>query len=185
MSGAVLEGEALALHVPTMEELWYRQKLMEDPATMDYNKGYDLTFEGYDRETGCIAFPKEKWAAWYDWFIGRGREQFYAYIVRKRDGAFLGEVNVHKSGAQPWYDMGIVLEGCYRGQGYANEALELLLEYAFEVLKAPAVHNDFEETRGAALRTHRLAGFTQCRREGGVVELCITREQWSEGRGRH
>lgn len=181
-TGVVLEGERLCLHVPTMEELWYREKLMADPATMDYNRGYDLPFEGYDRETGCIVFPKEKWPAWYDWFVGQGSKQFYAYIVRKSDGTFLGEVNVHKNEEKPWYEMGIVLEGKCRGQGYANEALGLLLQYAFEVLKVPAVHNNFEETRTAALRTHLAAGFAEYRRGGGVVELLITREQWEKRR---
>ena len=32
----------LHLHVPTFDELWYRKQLMEDPATMDYNLGYEL-----------------------------------------------------------------------------------------------------------------------------------------------
>lgn len=182
MTGAVLEGARLCLYVPTLEELRYRQKLMEDPATMDYNRGYDLPFAGYDRETGCIAFPPEEWAEWYRWFIGREPERFYAYLARKSDGAFLGEVNVHKSGTQPWYEMGIVLEGCYRGQGYAGEGLALLLKYAFDVMGVPAVHNDFEDTRAAALRTHLAAGFAEYRREGGIVELLITREQWEKRR---
>lgn len=55
---------SLCLHVPAYEELWYRQKIMQDPDTMSYNKGYDLNFHGYDEATGCIAFPKEKWADW-------------------------------------------------------------------------------------------------------------------------
>lgn len=57
---------SLCLHVPAYEELWYRQKIMQDPDTMSYNKGYDLNFHGYDEATGCIAFPKEKWADWYE-----------------------------------------------------------------------------------------------------------------------
>ncbi len=182
MTGAVLEGERLCLHVPNLEELWYREKFMSDPATMDYNRGYDLDFAGYDRETGCIAFPEETWAEWYDWMIGREPERFYAYIVRKSDGAFLGEVCLHKDEAQPWYGMGVVLEGCHRGRGYSGEALGLLLRYAFEVLKVPAVHNDFEEFRAAALKIHLAAGFTEYRREGEVLELLITREQWEKRR---
>lgn len=46
--------ESLGLHVPACEELWYRRKIMQDPETMSYNKGYDLDFEGYGRETGVI-----------------------------------------------------------------------------------------------------------------------------------
>ena len=44
----------LELYVPTIEELDYRQKIMSDPETMSYNKGYDLDFDGYHKDTGCI-----------------------------------------------------------------------------------------------------------------------------------
>ena len=96
--------EALTLHVPAYDELWYRRKLSEDPATMGYNKGYDLPFAGYDRETGCIAFPPSEWADWYAYFIGQEPRRYYAYIVREQDGAFLGEVNLHKEPDAPWYE---------------------------------------------------------------------------------
>ncbi len=168
----------LSLHVPTLEELWYRQKLMEDPATMDYNRGYDLPFEGYDRETGCIPFPKEAWADWYAWFIGQEPRRFYAYIVRQSDGQFVGEVNLHQNGDDPWYEMGIVLEGQYRGRGYAKPALELLLRQAFVELEADAVHNDFEATRAAALQIHLEAGFRIYGRKDGGIQLSITRREY-------
>ena len=87
--------DLLYLHVPAYEELWYRQKIMQDPDTMCYNKGYDLNFDGYDKLTGCIAFPEKEWAHWYSYFIGQEPVRFYAYIVRESDGEFIGEVNVH------------------------------------------------------------------------------------------
>lgn len=170
--------ETLFLHVPTLEELWYRQKLMEDPATMGYNKGYDLPFDGYDRETGCIPFPQEQWADWFSWFIGQEPQRFYAYIVRQSDGQFIGEVNLHKNGDDPWYEMGVVLEGQYRGKGYGEAALELLLKHAFVDLEADAVHNDFEATRTAALQIHLRAGFEVCGQADGGLQLSISRDQY-------
>lgn len=167
----------LALHIPAMQEMWYRQQLLEDPETMSYNRGY-APFKGYDSKTGCIAFPKEAWQEWYEYFIGCEPERFYAYIVRLDDGAFLGEVNVHKARGQDWYEMGIVLEAKHRGKGYAEEALRLLLKYAFEQMNVPAVHNAFEEERAAALRTHLAVGFRECEKEDGCLQLLITREQW-------
>ncbi len=167
----------LHLHVPSFDELWYRKQLMEDPATMDYNRGYDLPFDGYDPKTGCIAFPESKWRDWYDDFIHNEPARFYAYIARG-DGTFLGEVNVHRSAAHPWYEMGIVIEAKYRGQGYAVPALRLLLQHAFEALHADAIHNDFEDVRTAAVRAHLSAGFTVYRQENGLLELLLTREQY-------
>lgn len=173
--------ESICLHIPAYEELWYRKKLMQDPDTMSYNKGYDLDFAGYDKKTGCISFPEEEWADWYDWFVGQEPLRFYAYIVRESDGAFIGEVNVHKNSDASWYDMGIVLEAGYRGSGYAVAALRLLLRHVFESMGATSVHNSFEEERTAALLAHLSAGFTEYRRTDGLVELAISREKYFGG----
>lgn len=170
--------EPLHLHIPSCGELRYRQKIMQDPDTMSYNKGYDLNFEGYDKTTGCIAFPEREWAGWHAGFIGREPRCFYAYIVREADGEFIGEVNVHRNTDAGWYEMGIVLEAKYRGKGYAVDALRLLLQHAFEEMDADAVHNEFEVERSAAVKTHLSAGFTKHRQENGVVEVLITREQY-------
>lgn len=166
------------LHIPTLEELWFRQQLMNDPATMSYNKGYNLGFPSYHNETGCIDFPEKEWQEWYNYFVGQEPERFYAYIVCSEDGVFIGEVNAHKNPTEPWYEMGIVVEAKYRGLGYAAEALKLLLSYAFSRLNAEAVHNSFEAVRDAAVRTHLKAGFTEYKRENGILELLITREKW-------
>ena len=170
----------LCLHVPALSELWYRKQLMEDPATMDYNRGYNLPFDGYHPETGCIDFPEGEWADWHAYFIGQEPERFYAYVMRKADGVFIGEVNIHRNPDALWHDMGVVIEGRYRGMGYGKEALSLLLAHAFEGLHADAVHNDFEDARSAAVRVHRACGFTEFSRENGVLELLITREQYEK-----
>lgn len=167
----------LCLHVPELNEFWYRKKLMEDPETMSYNRGYDLDFAGYDKETGCIAFPKEEWKSCYNYFVGHEPERFYAYLVNTENGEFVGEVNAHKSVGHDWYDMGIVIEAKHRGKGYANEGLRLLLHHAFIDMGAMAVHNSFEKSRNAALKAHEHAGFCKYSEENGVIELAIAKEQ--------
>lgn len=170
--------QTLALHIPSYDELWYRQKIMQDPDTMSYNRGYDLHLDGYDKKTGCIAFPKQEWADWYAYFIGKEPQRFYAYIARTADRTFIGEVNLHKPLNAAWHEMGIVLEAKYRGKGYAAEAMRLLLSYAFETLHANAVHNHFEAARTAAVRTHLSAGFTKCPAEQDTFEWLLSREQY-------
>ncbi len=171
--------DAIRLHVPALQELWYRERLMSDPATMSYNRGYDLPFEGYDPQTGCLLFPRTQWSDWYAYFIGQEPERYYAYIVRETDGAFLGEVNLHKSAIHDWHEMGIALEARYRGMGYSTRALRLLLARAFDVIGARAVHNDFENSRAAAARAHLSVGFSVLRDADGFIELLMTREQYS------
>lgn len=167
----------LSLYVPKPEELWYNRMLLADPATMDYNKGYDLPFAGYDRTTGCLEFPESEWDAWYADWVGCQPERFFAYLQRE-DGIWVGTVNFHRSAEGVWHDMGVVIEGKHRRQGYGTEALHLLIHQAFEVCAIAALHNDFETTRDAAYHMHMKAGFREYRRKNGIVELLLTRAEY-------
>lgn len=48
-----------------LEEYYYEQKLEENPNIMSYNKGYNVSYEGYHYDTGCIGFLKDKWKTLY------------------------------------------------------------------------------------------------------------------------
>lgn len=169
----------LHLYTPKMEDLWYRKRILSDPDTMSYNKGYHLRTDHYNNDTGCIVFPESEWHDWFAWFVRGAPNRYYAYIVRNEDNVFIGEVNLHMSTQGDWYDMGIVIESKYRGLGYAVEALQLLLRQAFEVFHANAVHNDFESVRGSAVKAHLSAGFSKWKEENGILGLAITQAQYS------
>lgn len=151
---------------------------MSQPDTMNYNKGYDIWFEGYHKDTGCIDFPQNKWTEWYSYMVNNKPKCFYAYITRKKDNTFIGEVNIHWNNDMKWYEMGIVLESKYRGMRYSVEALKKLIQVAFDEYNAPAVHNDFEIIREAAIALHKAAGFNIVNEANGIVELLITREEY-------
>ncbi len=163
----------ISLHVPEYIELRYRKKLLADPDTMRYNKGCGS-------ENGCIDFPEEKWRSWYDYWIAGTSERFYAYI--ELDGEFIGEVNLYRNRDNDFYDMGIVIENRYRGNGYAAKALDLLLETAFGELGASSVHNEFESSRAAALRLHLNAGFSVIGEEKHIVRLSLTAAQYFQNK---
>lgn len=84
----------LDLYIPKLDDLWFYQQMMADPATMSYNIGYD-PWPGYHQDTGCIDFPREEWEAWYAQWVGREPERFYAYIRRRSDGEWIGDINFH------------------------------------------------------------------------------------------
>ena len=50
------------LSIPKLEELWFRRKMMTDPTTMSYNVNWDVSYDGYHKDTGCIDFPQSQWA---------------------------------------------------------------------------------------------------------------------------
>ena len=81
----------IELVVPKLEEYYYEQKLEEDPNTMSYNKGYNVSYEGYHYDTGCIDFPKDKWKASYEKRIKDNK--FFAYIKDNEINEYVGYVN--------------------------------------------------------------------------------------------
>lgn len=168
----------LKLYIPKLEDLWFYQKMMADPETMSYNAGYDLDFDGYHKDTGCIYYPDEVLSEWHKRWVGNEPERFYAYIQRSCDGAWIGDVNFHYNAEKDWHDMGIVIYAPYRGKGYALPALKLLLDQAFRVCGVSRLHNDFETTRDAAWAIHRKAGFKEMGVESGLLQLMLTKEDY-------
>ena len=165
----------MKLHVPKFSELGFRAALLADPEAMSYNRGYDLAFSGYHRDTGCIDFPPEAWPAWYEVWVESAREnrKFYAYV--EQDGAFVGEVSLHSTDGGKCCELGVLIAPRFRGKGFSKEALRLLKDHAFNELGAEMLTNRFEKTREAAVRLHRSLGFTVKDEGGGMLVFALPR----------
>lgn len=172
----------LELYIPKLEDLWFYQKMLSDPATMSYNTNWDVDYDGYHRDTGCVDFPESVWEEEHARLVGTEPENFLAYVRRKSDGALLGYVGFYYRPDSDWWDMDVLLYAPYRGMGYAVPALKLMLEHAFKVCKISRIHNEFELARDevSAWKTHFSAGFREISRENGWLTVMITREQWLE-----
>lgn len=176
----------LELYIPNVEDMWFVQQMQEDPETMAYNAGWDVSYDGYHPDTGCIDFPESEWAEKHAWLVGHEPERFYALARLKSNGQFVGEVNFHYTPEEDWWDMGVLIHAPFRGRGCGHLALELLLRKAFEEYGITRLHNDFETTRDAGLAIHLAAGFSPFRtyhamRFGKPIELqelLMTREQY-------
>lgn len=166
----------IELHVPSFEELLYRQNLLIQPSTMEYNKGYDIDFNEYHKKNGCIDFPRTSWSKWYSFWINNKPKTFYAYILNVLQNEFVGEVNLHYNEDEDWYEMGIIIENKYRGLGYSKLALKELLKIAFYEYNAKAVHNSFESSRINAKMLHINCGFDVVKESKGAIDLIISRE---------
>lgn len=170
--------DEMELYVPKLEDLWFRQKLMSDAETMSYNANWDVKWDGYHKDTGCIDFPESEWAKWHEYWTGKEPERFYAYIKRCFDGTWVGEVNFHYTPEKDWWDMGIVICARYRGMGYSVPALRLMLNHAFFDCGIGRLHNDFEVERPFGLRCHLAAGFRATGVEDGFQHVMITKEEY-------
>lgn len=143
------------LYVPTLKDLWFREKCMSDPETMNYNAGYDVHYEGYHQDTGCIDFPAEKWGKWFTEKLSNPNF-YYAYIVSNNQ--FVGYVNFNKNPETNIATMGIVIKSEYRGNGFMRPAIKKLIEKAKE-FGVVALTDTVPENRTNALKVFYDLGF--------------------------
>lgn len=127
---------------------------------------------------GCIPEPEEKWRSLHKNWIGKEPERFYAFLERKKDGTFVGDVNYHINPKQNWWDMGITIYALERRKGYGKQGLLLLLNRSFEVDGIARLHNAFETTREAAYRTHKAVGFRGLGMIDGMIQLELTKDEY-------
>lgn len=155
----------LTIVLPTREKLSFRQAMLADPATMAYNAPWFPP-------DGCLPFPEEAWDEWLDKWTGHEPERFCGFLANE-NGELVGETCWHSFGA----GMGIVICAAYRGRGYGEEGLRLLIDRAFSYPEIASLTNDFESDRAAALAVHRKLGFVPVGEENGVVTLRLDKEE--------
>ena len=121
---------------------------------MSYNAGYDVSYEGYHYDTGCIDFPKDKWKETYQKRIDENK--YFAYI--KVDNKYVGYVNYQYNKTDNRYECGVLIEAKYRGLGYSKEALELLIKEAYKN-NIEYLYDAFEKDRSNTLDLFLSVGF--------------------------
>ncbi|OGO82508.1 MAG: hypothetical protein A2Y18_04290 [Clostridiales bacterium GWD2_32_19] len=168
--------ERLYLKIPSYDELAYRQKLLADPDTMNYNAGIDMSYVGYDKKTGCIDFNESKWQNWYDKWIGNTPKRFFAYICRKEDDVFIGDVACHYDEETKENITEILIEAKYRRMGYSEEALRLLMKTAFEGLGLESLVDNIPNDRISAHKVFEKVGFKKKRAVDGVTWFELQKE---------
>lgn len=169
----------IKLHIPKKTELDFAKNILKDPATMAYNKGYDLDFLGYDKESGTITLSDKYWEKWYDLYFANVGYYFYAYIYDQDLKVFVGEVNFHPSKLNPnTRDIGIVIKDEFRGQGYGKVGLKLLIDKAFSFDSIKALCNNFEKERIAALKIHEDLSFRIVDESNGILYLKLKINNW-------
>jgi len=171
------------LKEPTLEEYWYEQKILSDPLAMKYNTGWNVSYEGYHYDTGCIDYPQEKWEQNY--LKRKETNRYFAYVVRKEDNEFVGYVNFHFNPKRNRYDCGILIEPNYQGKGYGKEALKELCKVAFNNYNIDALYDDFEESRNA-FKLFEDVGFSKIgeyisqkfNKDITIIEICLKKEDF-------
>ncbi|MDO5016446.1 MAG: GNAT family N-acetyltransferase [Eubacteriales bacterium] len=105
---------------PQLKDLWFRQKMLEDPETMSYNQAWG----------GVISFPKERWEDWYRrWVLAPDDERYYRYL-QDDTGTFLGEIAYHYDPELDAHLANVIIYAPYRSKGFGSKGLDILCQAA-------------------------------------------------------
>lgn len=173
----------IELVVPELKEYSYEQKLLSDSNTMSYNAGYDVSYDGYHYDTGCIDFPKIKWEK--DYIKRQEKDRFFAYIKDNRINEYVGYVNYQYNKNDNRYECGIVIESKHRGKGYSKTGLKILCEEAFKN-GIDVLYDNFEKDRDNTLKVFESVGFKiteeltwkKFHKEVSGVLVCLKKEEY-------
>lgn len=174
------------LKVPTIDELHYRKEWMKDPKTMSYNAGLDLELKGYDYNTGIIDKTDEDMIDWYNNWINKEPDKYFAYIYDKSIEEPIGEVYYYLNNGI--HSMGILIQDKYRGKGYSYKALLELEKIAFEKNRISELSDIIPLDRIGAINSFKKAGFVDTDlkskslvfgKESVAKQLLITKEMYN------
>lgn len=178
------------LVVPNKEDLKYRQKWMNDPKTMSYNAGFDLNLKDYNKETGTISKTDEEMLIWYDKWINKEPDRYFAYIHSVDENEPIGEIYYYPDGDV--HSMGILISDKFRGKGYSYLALLELEQVAFEKNNISELSDMIPLDRIGAIKSFKKAGFVHTDKEHiekvfdkdtVVKQLLITKEMYFNNKG--
>ena len=114
---------------------------------------------------------------------------FLFSIVSLTDNNFMGHITLFDVAPYETYaTMAIYLGREYRGQGYAKEAVSLIVDYAFDTQRFKAIHLEVYSFNDNALKMYEKSGFVVCGRWHNICynsgEYCdivlmeLLREDW-------
>ena len=163
----------LSLHVPSIREMDYRQKLLADPETMSYNANQPWDADGYDAATGCIDFPIQDWRYWRDVWLWHEPNRYSAYVQIEETGEFVGEACYYYDMETDRHGAGVIIEAKHRNNGYGALAMKLIAEKAFRHPEVDCLFMDLPMKNKPAVRMALTAGFREELCEEGICRMTL------------
>lgn len=171
------ETKRLVLRPLTMDDLEALHEILGDPVSMAHYPS---------------AFSPEKTRRWILWNL----ENYETYgfgllaVVLKDSGLFIGDcgITMQQIADEKLPEIGYHIHRAFTGHGYATEAAMACRDYAFEVLKLPAVYSYMKYTNIASARVAekngmRLTAELPDAKNGVTKVYCITMAQYLAQKG--
>lgn len=159
----MLKGRHVDLRIVEREDLGFLHQWWNDP---DYFGEYEplaeqVSMANLEKE---ILEPKGN--------LARG-----TFIIQKKDGTRIGDINHRGGTAHSPMEIGYALVPSERGQGYATEAIQILVDYLFLTRDIPRIQATTLTANRASQRVLEKAGF---RREGEMRRTSWVRGAWRD-----
>ena len=133
----MIKNDRIKIYAASQEQM---EKYIASETAEELKKAYGEMLEG------CLAHPAE-----WDWYA--------MWMIEKTDGTHIGNLCFKgiEAGCNPEIGYGILEE--YRGQGFATEAVKMVLKWAFSHPETKAVEAETDPDNAASQRVLMKCGF--------------------------
>ena len=133
----MIKNDRIKIYAASQEQM---EKYIASETAEELKKAYGEMLEG------CLAHPEE-----WDWYA--------MWMIEKTDGTHIGNLCFKgiEAGCNPEIGYGILEE--YRGQGFATEAVRMVLKWAFRHPETKAVEAETDPDNAASQRVLMKCGF--------------------------
>jgi RimJ/RimL family protein N-acetyltransferase len=162
------EHSNIFLKQPKFDELDYVAWLWSDEETMA-------------SVGGIFDFPENKRSDWYRQMVVPGDGRNFYCLIYTNENEKIGEVSFHQYDdieKSAHFNVKIAYE--HRGQGYARQAVLLLLDYYFHMYGGETMLDDVAKSNDAAKQLLIKCGFEEISSNEGVTLFSITKDRFDE-----
>lgn len=126
-----------------------------------------------------FVWPPTSQAATVTWVEEQARRKLendaFHWVIENLAGTPVGSISTHACNSRAGtFSYGVDIAAEHRGQGYAGEAIILVLKYYFEELRYPKVTVPAHANNPASIRLHEKLGF---QKEGTHRRMVFTQGQ--------
>lgn len=160
---SIWEGSRVRLRAvePSDWEVFYTWHLDSDSA----RSGYEIGFPQSEQAT-------QRWAERLS--VTTPENDEFRWVIERPDGEMVGTINTHSCDRRNGtFSYGVIISREHRGQGYASEAVRMVLRYCFGELRYQKATAHIYDFNVPSAKLHERLGFK--------LEGCIRRMIYTDG----
>lgn len=162
----ILKGDKVYIRQPYFSEIRYIQLLWGDKATME-------------AVGGPIELTDEKAEQWFKRMIDQRKETDQYFLIFNNTDDFIGEVSFHRfDRVTKIADFNIKILSEFRGNGYSQEAINLILDYYFRVFGGEIMFDDVAKDNIIGQQALLKFGFEHVPDREDVFLVKMTKEKF-------